>query len=93
MLHHLRGQVLLSSFNKNYPDIYAHVENCKRVYESQLAILSLLNSDPALQYFTRALEDYSDQLYKSVPNLPSTVIVKLKWEGVSDWLMRCPLDF
>jgi hypothetical protein len=93
MIHYLRGQVLLSSFSRNYPDIYAHLENCKCVYERQLVILSLMNSDPASQYFTRALADYSDQLYKAVPSLPSTVIETLKWEGVSDWLMRCPLDF
>jgi hypothetical protein len=93
MLHYLRGQALLSSFSENYPDIYAHVVNCKCVHERQLLMLNLLNSDPALQYFTRSLKDYSDQLYKSLPSLPSTVIETLKWEGVSDWLMRCPLDF
>lgn len=91
--HYLRGQNLLDSFSKNYPDIYAQLENCKRMYEYELKTLSLINSDPAPHYLSHALKQYSTKIKKTAPNLPDTVIDALSWEGVADWLMRCPLDF
>lgn len=91
--HYLRGQNLLDSFSKNYPDIYAQLDNCKRMYECELRTLSLINSDPAPQYLSEALKQYSAKIRSSAPNLPSATIDALSWEGISDWLMRCPLDF
>lgn len=91
--HYLRGQNLLDSFSKNYPDIYAQLDNCKRMYEFELTTLSLINSNPAPQHLTEAFKQYSKKLKDSAPNLQSTIIDALSWEGISDWLMRCPLDF
>jgi len=91
--HYLRGQNLLALFSKNYPDIYARLDNCKRMYECELNTLSLINSDPATQHLNEALTRYSEKLQNSAPNLPITTIQALGWEGISDWLMRCPLDF
>ena len=91
--HYLRGQNLLDSFSKNYPDIYAQLDNCKRMYEFELKTLSLINSNPAPQHLTEAFKQYSGKLKDSAPNLQSTIIDALSWEGISDWLMRCPLDF
>jgi hypothetical protein len=91
--HYLRGQNLLDSFSQNYPDIYAQIDNCKHMYEFELRTLSLINSDPAPQHLKEAFKQYSEKLKDSAPNLPRAIIDTLGWEGVSDWLMRCPLDF
>lgn len=91
--HYLRGQNSLEQFNENYPDIYARLNNCKRSYENQLATLSLINSNPAPQHLNEALEKYKIELGNAAGSLPSTVVQNLAWEGISDWLMRCPLDF
>jgi hypothetical protein len=91
--HYLRGQNLLDSFSRNYPDIYAQLDNCKRMYEFELKTLSLISSNPAPQHLNEALKEYSKKLQDSAPNLPGTIIQALGWEGISDWLMRCPLDF
>lgn len=90
--HYLRGQNSLEEFNKSYPDIYARLNNCKRTYENQLATLSLINNNPAPQHLNEALEKYKFELENAVGNLPSAVAQTLAWEGISDWLMRCPLD-
>lgn len=91
--HYLRGQNSLDHFNKNYPDMYARLDNCKRTYEYQLATLSLINDNPAPHHLNETLEKYRTELEKTICTLPSTVVQDLAWEGISDWLMRCPLDF
>jgi hypothetical protein len=90
--HYLRGQNLWDNLNK-YPDIYAKLEACKRSYEHQMVTMSLCTSNPAGQYLTEAQKKYSYELQNSVPHLPPEMIKTLSWEGISDWLMRCPLDF
>ncbi|PZV10279.1 MAG: hypothetical protein DCF32_00225 [Leptolyngbya sp.] len=91
--HYLRGQNSLDKFNKDYPDIYARLNNCKRTYEKQLETLSLISNNPAPQHLTEALEKYRIELENTINNLPNTTIQNLAWEGISDWLIRCPLDF
>jgi uncharacterized Zn-finger protein len=91
--NYLEGQNILDVLNKNYPDLYATIDNCKRSYESQLQIISSINSDPANQHLSEVLKEYQSSLQKSIPNLPLATIQKLSCEAVSDWLMRCPLDF
>ena len=91
--HYLRGQNSLEHFNKNYPDFYARLECCKRTYERQLATLSLISDTSAPQHLSESLEKYKAELKEAVRSLPNTAIDNLGWEGISDWLIRCPLDF
>lgn len=91
--HYLRGQNLLSNFNKKFPDIYAKLNTCKRTYEKHLHTMSLIEDNPANQCLKDTLREYTGELGKSVPNLPTEAIKTLTWEAISDWLMRCPLDF
>jgi hypothetical protein len=89
---YLTGQNLLARFDKNFPDIYSQLTTCKRMHENQLVEMSLLNDNPANQYLSAALKEYSEELKKSIPTLPPESIQTLSWEAISDWLMRCPLD-
>lgn len=91
--HYLRGQNIISNLYKDYPDIYAKLDNCKRAYENSLRTMSLLNSSPAGKYFSQALDEYNNELRSSLPNLNPAIVQVLRWEAVSDWLLRCPLDF
>ncbi|AFZ61169.1 hypothetical protein H6G54_29005 [Anabaena cylindrica FACHB-243] len=91
--NYLQGQNLLESLNKNYPDLYATIDNCKRSHERYLEMMSSINDNPANQHLSQALKEYESNLQKSIPNLPPATIQKLSCEAVSDWLMRCPLNF
>jgi hypothetical protein len=91
--HYLRGQNLLNTFSMDFPDIYAKLNTCKRTYEYGLETISTFNDNLPSQYLKEALEKYSCELQKSVPNLPPATIQAITWEAISDWLMRCPLDF
>jgi hypothetical protein len=91
--NYLRGQNLLSYISENFPDIYVKLNTCKRTYEYHLQTTSLIIDNKPDQHLIEAIEGYSCELGKSVPSLPSETIMILKSEAVSDWLMRCPLDF
>lgn len=91
--NYLRGQNLLNYFSENFPDIYVKLNTCKQAYEYHLQTMSFVVDISPAQHLNEAIEKYSCELQKNVPYLPSNTIQTLKSEAVSDWLMRCPLDF
>jgi hypothetical protein len=91
--NYLRGQNFLSEVNKKSPDIYSKIRNCKITYENNLELKNILNSNTANTHLKTTLSEYSSQLSKEIPNLSPNYIEILCWEAISDWLMRCPLDF
>ncbi|PZV23334.1 MAG: hypothetical protein DCF12_19210 [Snowella sp.] len=91
--NYLIGQNLLSELNKKFPDLYSRIKNCKITYETNLALKSLLNTHSPNTHLDNILNEYSNQLSKEIPNLSSSHIQILCYEAISDWLMRCPLDF
>jgi hypothetical protein len=93
MDNYLRGQNLLGEFNENFPDLYVKINKCKQAYERHLQMISLVMEEQPSTHFLKTTEEYSFELQKSVPNLPPEIITMLKLEAISDWLMRCPLDF
>ncbi len=92
--HYLRGQNYLEEVNKYNPDLYARINDCKLTYERGLETMSYISSSPAPSiHLQDAKKEYSEQLQKPFSNLPIPKIEILVWEAISDWLMRCPLDF
>lgn len=91
--NYLIGQNLMETFLQSYPDIHAQIIKFKRTYERRLKAVSMTTGNPAGQHFSEALVEYSEGLQKVLPTLSSSTIEVLSLEGMSDWLMRCPLDF
>jgi hypothetical protein len=92
--HYLRGQNYLENLNNYNPDLYARISDCKLTYEYGLETMSYISSPSAPDiHLQDAKKEYFEQLQKSFPNLPISKIEILVWEAISDWLMRCPLDF
>ncbi|MBD2187740.1 hypothetical protein [Pseudanabaena mucicola] len=90
---YLSGQNLLNQLSDNYPDLYASLSNYKLIYESELSMTSLINDSASNNFFRQTLKEYEQNIKSVTPNLSSTTIKKLSLEAISDWLMRCPLDF
>ncbi|BBC26026.1 hypothetical protein ABRG53_3769 [Pseudanabaena sp. ABRG5-3] len=90
---YLSGQNLLNQLSNNYPDLYASLSNYKLTYEKELFMTSLINDAPSNQFFSKTHKEYEQNIKNVTPNLSSTIIKKLSLEAISDWLMRCPLDF
>lgn len=90
---YLSGQNLLNQLSNNYPDLYASLSNYKLIYENELSMTSLINDSASNNFFRQTLKEYEQNIKSVTPNLSSTTIKKLSLEAISDWLMRCPLDF
>jgi hypothetical protein len=90
---YLIGQNTLHALSQRYPDIYENLEICKRSYENHLEAMNLLNDSSAQQYLKDSFKEYSTRLSIAAPTLPGGLLEDASWEAISDWLMRCPLDF
>ena len=90
---YLVGQNLLNYLSNNYPDLYVSLSNYKLTYENELTMNSLINDSPSNIFFRQTHKEYEQNIKSVTPNLSSTIIKKLSLEAISDWLMRCPLDF
>jgi hypothetical protein len=91
-LGYLKGQQFLSEFNKKYPELYVKIQVCKKNYEDNLILQSLLNVNSSNSHIKATLNEYSNQLEKEVPHLSPSCITILTNEALADWLMRCPLE-
>ncbi|MPY19076.1 hypothetical protein [Paenibacillus glucanolyticus] len=89
----IEGQNIITSLHDNYPDIYNSLLKCKGNREKFLALESLINQDVPATMLKDSLGRYTDELTGAVKGVTPQTIERLVYEGVADWLMRCPLDF
>jgi hypothetical protein len=88
---YLQGQEILQELRK-HPDIYANVINAKSHREDLLLAL-IASGVPPQDMFMVAINELRSALDHEVRQLHSFSSEKLAYEGVSDWLLRCPLYF
>lgn len=69
------------------------VLKCKGNREGLLVLESLIHQDSSANMLKDSLERYREELIGEVRGVARQTIEKLVYEGVADWLMRCPLDF
>lgn len=93
MLHYLEGQNVLAKLHSEYPDLYEAARRTKTDRERSLAtecMLSTLEPTGALQ---KHLVEFREALRTQFRSLDPGTCDLLVWEAVSDWLLRCPLNF
>lgn len=85
------GQGVLERL-REYPEIYERVLETKLHREGFLAISSVLgnNSTTSLK---SALDELKSDFQNEVKALHAFSAETLSYEALSDWLLRCPLDF
>jgi hypothetical protein len=91
--HFLVGQNALERLKLTYPDLYEEVIRLKDVKETYLAVESLLSSDPPNRTLTNTINDFATSLAETLPGVANSTTKAFAFEAVSDWLLRCPLDF
>jgi hypothetical protein len=91
--HLLQGQNALQELHSHYPELYQSARHCKDGRENFLATESQLVAQSPPQLLSDVLVQFRRELTDSVPGLERYTIEQLLWEAVSDWLVRCPLDF
>lgn len=88
---YLDGQNVLDELRK-YPTAYEAVRKIKSDKEKYLSleIASLRDANP--QILRKSLQELHD-LIGDIPGISNGLIDAIAWEAVSDWIIRCPLDF
>jgi hypothetical protein len=90
---YLLGQNILEHIRSEFPSHYEKIIKLKNATESNVEIASALPNDPGehLKYTLSEYEENIDsQLNKSIER---STIMRIGQEAISDWLIRCPLDF
>ena len=91
---YLKGQNALEELLSQYPGIYEKVDNIKKQRESYLSfdnMMAKLGRKSGAQIISETLEGYKNDISRI--GLSHNIIEILGHEALSDWLLRCPLDF
>ncbi len=90
--HFLRGQNVLEELRK-YPESYEKIHTAKSEQERYLVAKSLLTTKTPAGYLETSLDKIRMSMRENVPAVSSHTIEAVAWEAISDWLIRCPLNF
>ena len=91
--HYIEGQNVLEKLHSEYLDLYVAVKRLKTKREKFLETSSRIPTGTPADTFHKALSEFNSELTDEVKGLSNSTIETLGYEAVSDWLLRCPLDF
>lgn len=91
--HFVAGQNAIDHLHANHEELYEEVIALKAQQEQFLATESLTAVGLPINILRDTVTTYERKLEAKLLGLDSHAAKALVWEAVSDWLMRCPLDF
>jgi hypothetical protein len=91
--HYLKGRNALEKLRASYPDLYEMALRVKQDKENFLATESLIPDSLPPQKMREVLTSFKIELEKTMPGMSDLTRTQLVHEAISDWLLRCPLDF
>jgi hypothetical protein len=91
--HYLEGRNALERLGNQYPDLYEAAFRVKEDREHFLATESLIPDLLPPQKMTETLNGLRAEFATVLPGMSKFTVNQLVHEAVSDWLLRCPLDF
>ncbi|MBW8782712.1 MAG: hypothetical protein JF599_12625 [Verrucomicrobia bacterium] len=89
----LDGQNLLQFFRDSYPEVYAQLQDCKNNRERTVKMDSLTKNSSAPSQVGELFTEYRNRIVAEVRSVNLSNADILAYEGIADWLIRCPLDF
>jgi hypothetical protein len=89
---YIAGQVVLGKLELELPEVYENVIRRKTFRESELEAECVTNTSVPGAFFDATLSGYKSQL-RGVSGISPHAADVLAREAVSDWLLRCPLEF
>ncbi|WP_449649194.1 hypothetical protein [Rahnella aceris] len=91
---YLDYQNLLDILKKNWVDIYQIVYKCIKNREENLIGLFMLSPDyQPVKLIKDEIESLKKEISEEIPTFKQNDLNKITWGVISDWLIRCPLDF
>lgn len=88
----VRYENTMDALKAEYPTLWEQAYQTVAGEEDRLVLLGASGDAPREQ-LERSLERISQGLKHDLPSLPNSVTGNLSRGVLSDWLMRCPLDF
>jgi len=90
---YLLGQNILEHIRKEFPSHYEKIIKLKNATESNVKIASALSNDPG-EHLKHTLSEYQENIDSQLNrSIERSTIMRIGQEAISDWLIRCPLDF
>jgi hypothetical protein len=89
---YLQGNELMAKLKELSPTAYEKVFQCKSEYE-QILLMHELTATSASQQLKDVITGFNKTLTEAVSSLSSSNAMTIACGAISDWMMRCPLDF
>lgn len=90
--HYISGNTVLGRLQQEQPETYGRVIEYKVSRENNLEAETYSTNKVPAQFLEATLQQYRSEL-TDVPGISPRVAESLAHEAVSDWLLRCPMDF
>ncbi|WP_143154552.1 hypothetical protein [Devosia limi] len=88
----LRRENAISALRRSYPALWEQLINSIGAEETRLSLFGSTETQPAFR-LRESLGRIEQSLGRDLPSMPSSLITDLSVGTLSDWLIRCPLDF
>jgi hypothetical protein len=92
VVRYISGRTLLGQLQQELPETYEKVIEYKVAREESLEAECYSTTKVPAEFFESTLQQYRAEL-RGVPGISPRVADSLAHEAVSDWLLRCPMEF
>lgn len=93
LIHYLEGENVFSKLRLDYPELFLKYKTLKKDKEKYLKTSSTIHGGKPSEFFNSTMSQFQDDLIAELPGMEKQTITILVYEAMSDWLIRCPLDF
>lgn len=91
--NHIRRDNTLSSLKTEHPALWERAWQTINAEESRLEMIGAAGEAAPAERLKESLERIEEGLKKDLPHVSHATITDISAGTLSDWLMRCPLDF
>jgi hypothetical protein len=91
--HHIKRENTLDSLKTDHPALWERAWQTINAEESRLEMLGAAGASAPAQHLRESLMRIEEGLSKDLPHVAHATITDISAGTLSDWLMRCPLDF
>lgn len=90
---YLESENALTKLRANFPDHWNAAKSSRSRKERRLPMEFPAHENSSMTVVPAVVEALAKDLARDAPSLTGSVADLIAWGTVSDWLMRCPLDF
>lgn len=90
---HIRRENTLESLRTDHPVLWERAWQTIKAEENRLKILGAAGTASPIEHLRESLSRIENGLTNDLPSVARATISDLSMGTLSDWLMRCPLDF